>query len=792
MAPESEHSEHHPIKIEEHLPGVDQLETGQAAPEITQDLSFSRPQAVPHKGSSTFSHADRGSRERIANGLQRQKGNAFVQRIIQRENRGVAINRIPTGEEQLVDRIQAASSGGQSLDTTVQKQLESGIGADLSSVRVHTGAEADHLARSVDSLAFTTGQDIFFSSGAYDPTSPDGMQLLAHETTHTVQQSAAPVTGVPTEGGIKISQPSAPLENEAEHVASQLGQSDNSQEAETVSDSPLTISRSPISISSSAPIIARATPDEADQEVTKQGEAAAKGYAASLEVEMGPKSVIGDQREARGYIDIITGTESILEKAQADDSDVRKIDPLGANLETKFLLQQYETSLTFAGGAVSQFEGAYIVAAEDYGRIMGMAPPALKAIGINASKEDVSSTESITKNLATPQISGEIKKGYADKSFSDQLKRWNDARQDLVTFSVGITEERTAVLMAMNDYQAAWLGAQASSAKAKGEEAQAEVTAIKNEIAETAKAVGTTFKIATVVLGNLEAAGGDIPKELPQQLHSPEDLKKQITDLAAKVPEIKGMKVSDLSDPEKVVTMIGNVANEKKISMLENRIKKNEMLKSLNEAAEAAAKGKKPADILLARGKKLAAVIKNYMAARKNLKTLTDALAKSATSSGSPKAAMAFRFVAESEKGLQSVTLAVSYGADEQKRGIEALTKRSVLAEGLTEKTKNNKKTFDYYKYYTIKPVKRPWYRADTWKLTENRVDLKNTGSQSLTDTTVFAGPNMADSAQTAIAARLVELNGWKAKLLEMSSKIADAIGMPTPLPREAITPTPT
>jgi hypothetical protein len=65
---------------------------------------------------------------------------------------------------------------------------------------VHTGGEADRLAQAVDGTAFTSGR-IYFRSGAYDPTSDEGMQLLAHEATHTAQQASGPVDGVPTAGG---------------------------------------------------------------------------------------------------------------------------------------------------------------------------------------------------------------------------------------------------------------------------------------------------------------------------------------------------------------------------------------------------------------------------------------------------------------------------------------------------------------------------------------------------------------------------------------------------------------
>lgn len=45
----------------------------------------------------------------------------------------------------------------------------------------------------------TVGQHVFFRSGAYDPSSCDGMRLLAHETAHFVQQQATTAPTLPGE-----------------------------------------------------------------------------------------------------------------------------------------------------------------------------------------------------------------------------------------------------------------------------------------------------------------------------------------------------------------------------------------------------------------------------------------------------------------------------------------------------------------------------------------------------------------------------------------------------------------
>jgi hypothetical protein len=63
------------------------------------------------------------------------------------------------------------------------------FGHDFSQVRVHTDARAATVAQSLDALAFTVGDDIAFAPGQYRPGSDEGRALLAHELTHTLQQT---------------------------------------------------------------------------------------------------------------------------------------------------------------------------------------------------------------------------------------------------------------------------------------------------------------------------------------------------------------------------------------------------------------------------------------------------------------------------------------------------------------------------------------------------------------------------------------------------------------------------
>jgi hypothetical protein len=90
-------------------------------------------------------------------------------------------------------QIQSASGSGQSIPDVNRDMFESSMGHDFSGVKVHTDTQSDGLNRDLGARAFTTGSDIFFRQGEYNPESSDGQRLLAHELTHVVQQGGAGV-----------------------------------------------------------------------------------------------------------------------------------------------------------------------------------------------------------------------------------------------------------------------------------------------------------------------------------------------------------------------------------------------------------------------------------------------------------------------------------------------------------------------------------------------------------------------------------------------------------------------
>lgn len=123
-------------------------------------------------------------------GLQRRYGNRYVQRVLELARQADSDGQASPDVEQAIQR---ARGGGQALDRGARARMESAFGTDFSGVRVHADARADALNRRLNARAFTTGQDIFFRQGAYDPGSSSGRELLAHELTHVVQQNGSAI-----------------------------------------------------------------------------------------------------------------------------------------------------------------------------------------------------------------------------------------------------------------------------------------------------------------------------------------------------------------------------------------------------------------------------------------------------------------------------------------------------------------------------------------------------------------------------------------------------------------------
>jgi len=113
-------------------------------------------------------------------------------------------------------------SPGQPLDAGTRAFMEPRFGQDFSGVRVHTDAKAAESARTVSARAYTVGQNIAFDRGQYQPHTPKGAGLLAHELAHTVQQAG--LRRASAGNGISISSESDASEREATDAANSVMQ----------------------------------------------------------------------------------------------------------------------------------------------------------------------------------------------------------------------------------------------------------------------------------------------------------------------------------------------------------------------------------------------------------------------------------------------------------------------------------------------------------------------------------------------------------------------------------------
>jgi len=108
--------------------------------------------------------------------------------------------------------------GGERLPDELAHRLTHEIGVDLSQVRIHCDERAAQIAAQVGARALTVRSDIYFAAGAYDPTTPAGIELIAHEVMHVAQNAR----GTIALDGRAVSRPEDTHERQAVSFASQF------------------------------------------------------------------------------------------------------------------------------------------------------------------------------------------------------------------------------------------------------------------------------------------------------------------------------------------------------------------------------------------------------------------------------------------------------------------------------------------------------------------------------------------------------------------------------------------
>jgi Domain of unknown function (DUF4157) len=165
--------------------------------------------------------------------LQRDYGNQFVGQVLRQADGGGG----EAGGMDAIERsIDGARGGGHGMDHGTRSRMESAFGADFSGVRIHTDTRADTLSQSLSARAFTTGRDVFFRQGEYNPGASSGRELLAHELTHVVQQN-----GDGVQRKMTVSDPGDAHEVEADRMAQAVMQQEHAPRADRQGNSPLVV-----------------------------------------------------------------------------------------------------------------------------------------------------------------------------------------------------------------------------------------------------------------------------------------------------------------------------------------------------------------------------------------------------------------------------------------------------------------------------------------------------------------------------------------------------------------------
>jgi hypothetical protein len=104
--------------------------------------------------------------------------------------------KAPEVRDDLHTRLNQSIGSGQPLPKETMTFMEERFSVDFSSVRIHADTEAAKMARDLNAEAFTTGRNIYFGEGIYNPCTSAGKKLLAHELTHVVQQNGRNMTNI--------------------------------------------------------------------------------------------------------------------------------------------------------------------------------------------------------------------------------------------------------------------------------------------------------------------------------------------------------------------------------------------------------------------------------------------------------------------------------------------------------------------------------------------------------------------------------------------------------------------
>jgi hypothetical protein len=184
-----------------------------------------------------------------------------------------------------------ARSVGQPLPVAARQPLERFFGADLTTVRVHSGPTIARAAGLVSARAMATGSDIFLPNALSESPAAEELPLLAHELTHVVRHGGQSHGSPSAAPSLTLARRASSQEREADEVERMVAGAIQRQPASL--SSPLTLARapSPTTIYQVEPAIERAAvaseaaPAVATIAPADEGAAAAPPAAAAINPE---------------------------------------------------------------------------------------------------------------------------------------------------------------------------------------------------------------------------------------------------------------------------------------------------------------------------------------------------------------------------------------------------------------------------------------------------------------------------------------------------------------------------
>jgi len=412
-------------------------------------------------------------------------------------------NGVAASADVAVDR--AASSSGHALPESLRDRFESSLGTDLSGVRVHTGAESAQAASAVGAKAYTTGQDIHFAEGNYNPTDAFGVHLLAHEVAHTVQQQGAPAA---RQNKLEVSGPADGAELEADRAADAM------------------VSGQPASITSGGTDIARKIEtrtnieqagDSGASDPAKHGGLGASGSAAQIRVK--------GKDAARGLASDIGSWQTRVIENKMDDK-------VSANISVIAQLEDFAKASEVVGVSVGTFKALFDGTKAEYGRLAAMAAsPELAGAGLGTpdAKSGDAAAEDHAQAASGGATSGDLTQRASDIASTSgpnggenkQIKKALDevkiSEQELKASASGVADQQTAATASMSGLN----GAEQTLA---GIQARSEAQSIKAAYDKAKASYEEAKKSIQDVMG--------LVVKIPKMIADPEG---QMTDLASEV-----------------------------------------------------------------------------------------------------------------------------------------------------------------------------------------------------------------------------------------------------------------